>query len=51
MLHVGTKEGEIASSSEMAPYSPPKLLFILILVAVIGLLWSSSIQGGYVGRL
>ena len=46
MLHVGIKEGEIAISSEMEPYSPPKLLFILILVAVIGLLWSSSIQGG-----
>ena len=41
-----TKEGEIAIPSEWAPYSPPKLLYILLLVAFIGFLWSSSIEGG-----
>ena len=43
---MSNKEGEIAIASEWAPYSPPKLLYIVILIAVIGLLWSSSIQGG-----
>ena len=43
---MGTKEGEIVIPSESAPYSPPKLLYILLLVAFIGFLSSSSIEGG-----
>ena len=45
-LHMGEHEGEITIPSEWAPYSPPKLLYILLLVAFIGFLWSSSIEGG-----
>ena len=45
-LHMGEHEGEITIPSEGTPKSPTKLLYILIIVAFIGLLSSSIINGG-----
>lgn len=41
---MSTKEGEIAIPSEIAPESPQRLMYILLLVAFIGFLSSSSIE-------
>ena len=43
---MGEPEDEITIPSEGTPKSPTKLLYILIIVAFIGLLSSSIINGG-----
>ena len=43
---MGEPEGEITIPSEGTPKGPTKLLYILIIVAFIGLLSSSIINGG-----